>query len=181
MAADVFETYAVSLIGAVLVGALTLKGIHSAIIFPFVIGGISILASIIGIIYVNYSRLRPGTALMAGVGVSTLVSAILFIPVTRALFPVGSPIPYSQGGLYLSAVVGLFMTAIVVLITNYYTSTGLFAGPADCQSLRDRPRDKYHRRARRRACTRPFYRCSSFQRRSGSVFTRPVFMGSRSR
>jgi K(+)-stimulated pyrophosphate-energized sodium pump len=123
MAADVFETYAVSLIGAVLVGALTLSGVKAAIVYPFVLGGISIIASIIGVIFVNYTRTRPGTALMAGVGVSSLVSAILFWPATKLLFPAGTMESANAGGLYLSAFVGLVMTAIVVLITNYYTST----------------------------------------------------------
>jgi len=123
MAADVFETYAVSLIGAVLVGTLTLNGVKAAVVYPFVLGGISILASIIGVLFVNYTKLRPGTALMAGVGVSSLVSAILFWPATKLLFPAGTLATANAGGLYLSAFVGLVMTAIVVLITNYYTST----------------------------------------------------------
>jgi K(+)-stimulated pyrophosphate-energized sodium pump len=123
MAADVFETYAVSLIGAVLVGSLTLSGVNAAIVYPFVLGGISIIASIIGVVFVNYTRTRPGTALMAGVGVSSLVSAILFWPATKVLFPAGTTTAGTAGGLYLSALVGLVMTAIVVLITNYYTST----------------------------------------------------------
>jgi K(+)-stimulated pyrophosphate-energized sodium pump len=123
MAADVFETYAVSLIGAILVGALTLPGVKAVIVYPFVLGGISIIASILGVIFVNFSKARPGSALMAGVGVSSLISAVCFWPATALLFPTGSSSVYTAGGLYLSAVVGLFMTGIVVLITNYYTST----------------------------------------------------------
>ena len=62
MAADVFETYAVSLIGAILVGALTLAARSpAAIIYPFVLGGISVLGAIIGILFVNISGLKPGT------------------------------------------------------------------------------------------------------------------------
>lgn len=122
MAADVFETYAVSLIGAVLVGALTLKGFGSAVIYPFLIGGISILSSIVGVLYVNYTKQKPGTALMAGVGVSAVVSALLFWPVTALLFPAGSS-PVSSSGIYFAAIVGLVMTGVVVVITNYYTST----------------------------------------------------------
>ncbi len=127
MAADVFETYAVSLIGALLVAALTLKGSNAALVFPFLMGGISILSSIVGVMYVNVTKSKPGTALMAGVGVSTLISAVAFFVLTKMLFPVafssndGRVI--TSGGLYLSALIGLVMTAIVVLITNYYTST----------------------------------------------------------
>src|SRR3954463_3797132 len=106
MAADVFETYAVSLIGAVLVGALTLKGIHAAIIFPFVLGGISVLGAVIGILFVNFSGGRPGSVLMGAVGASGVVSAILYWPATHLLFPkpvnIGG-IDRSAGDLYLAA------------------------------------------------------------------------------
>ena len=87
MAADVFETYAVSLIGAILVGALTLGTYPAAIIYPFVLGGISVLGAIIGILFVNISGGKPATVLMGAVGASGLVSAILFWPATRMLFP----------------------------------------------------------------------------------------------
>ncbi len=126
MAADVFETYAVSLIGAILVGALTIAGNPAAIIYPFVLGGISVLGAIVGILFVNVSNLKPGTALMGAVGASALVSAILFWPATHVLFPDGvivDGLARSSNALYLSALVGLVLTFIVVLITNYYTST----------------------------------------------------------
>lgn len=126
MAADVFETYAVSLIGAVLIASLTLATTSAAAIFPFIIGGISIIGSIIGILYVNNSKANPGAALMLGVGVSGLVSAVALWPVTFNLFPAGIDIAglhYTAGGLYGAALVGLAMTGVVVLITNYYTST----------------------------------------------------------
>src|SRR5881392_2146067 len=125
MAADVFETYAVSLIGAILVGALTLPGVHSAIIYPFVLGGISIISSVVGIIFVNFSKARPASALMGGVGVSALISAVLFWPATHQLFPNGVEIAgkmRSPTDLYYASLIGLLMTGIVVVITNYYTS-----------------------------------------------------------
>jgi len=131
MAADVFETYAVSLIGAILVGALTLGSTNpeiarAAIVYPFILGGISVLGAILGIIFVNLSSLKPGTALMGAVGVSALVSAILFYPATHMMFPDGvsaGGLARSANALYLSALVGLVLTFVVVLITNYYTST----------------------------------------------------------
>ncbi|MGI9087128.1 MAG: sodium-translocating pyrophosphatase, partial [Chthoniobacterales bacterium] len=126
MAADVFETYAVSLIGAILVGALTIANDPAAIVYPFVLGGISVLGAIVGILFVNVSKLKPGTALMGAVGASALVSAVLFWPVTHLLFPNGiavGGILRSTNALYLSALVGLVLTFVVVLITNYYTST----------------------------------------------------------
>jgi K(+)-stimulated pyrophosphate-energized sodium pump len=126
MAADVFETYAVSLIGAILVGALTLGTYPAAIIFPFVLGGISVLGAIIGILFVNFSGGKPGSVLMGAVGASGLISAILYWPATHWLFP--NPVTIgglarSANDLYLASLVGLLMTGIVVVITNYYTST----------------------------------------------------------
>ncbi len=126
MAADVFETYAVSLIGAILVGALTLGTYPAAIIFPFVLGGISVLGAIIGILFVNFSGGKPGSVLMGAVGASGLISAILYWPATHWLFPdpvtIGG-VARSANDLYFASLVGLLMTGIVVVITNYYTST----------------------------------------------------------
>jgi K(+)-stimulated pyrophosphate-energized sodium pump len=126
MAADVFETYAVSLIGAILVGALTLGSYPAAVIYPFVLGGISVLGAVIGILFVNISGGRPGSVLMGAVGASGVISAILYWPATHLLFPsavtIGG-IARTAGDLYLASLVGLVMTGVVVLITNYYTST----------------------------------------------------------
>ena len=125
MAADVFETYAVSLIGAILVGALTLAAEPAAIVYPFVLGGISVLGAILGVLFVNVANGKPASMLMGAVGASALVSAILFWPATHRLFPNGLTV----GGLlrtptqlYFASVIGLVMTAVVVVITNYYTS-----------------------------------------------------------
>src|ERR1700756_548221 len=121
MAADVFETYAVSLIGAILVGALTLASEPAAIIYPFVLGGISVLGAICGILFVNISGGKPGGVLMGAVGTSALVSAILFWPATHLLFPNGvtiSGVAHSPNDLYFASIVGLGMTAVVVVITD---------------------------------------------------------------
>ncbi len=125
MAADVFETYAVSLIGAILVGALTIASSPAAVIYPFVLGGISVLGAICGVLFVSVSPGKPATVLMGAVGTSALVSAILFWPATHMLFPVGVTIAgklRSPNDLYFASLIGLLMTGIVVLITNYYTS-----------------------------------------------------------
>jgi K(+)-stimulated pyrophosphate-energized sodium pump len=125
MAADVFETYAVSLIGAILVGALTLAAEPAAIIYPFVLGGISVLGAICGVFFVNVAPGKPAPVLMGAVITNALISAVLFWPATHYLFPAGVTI----GGvlrtptqLYFASVIGLVMTAVVVAITNYYTS-----------------------------------------------------------
>jgi len=125
MAADVFETYAVSLIGAILVGALTLAAEPAAIIYPFVLGGISVLGAICGVFFVNIVGGKPAPVLMGAVITNALISAILFWPATHYLFPAGitiSGVVRSPTQLYFASVIGLVMTAVVVAITNYYTS-----------------------------------------------------------
>src|SRR2546427_4896588 len=125
MAADVFETYAVSLIGAILVGALTLAAEPAAIIYPFVLGGISVLGAICGVLFVNLTRGKPAAVLMGAVITSAIVSAILFWPATHQLFPNGltiAGVARSPTQLYFASLIGLVMTAVVVVITNYYTS-----------------------------------------------------------
>src|SRR6202166_189955 len=125
MAADVFETYAVSLIGVILVGALTIVGNPAAIVYPFVLGGISVLGAICGVLFVNVANAKPASVLMGAVGASALVSAILFWPATHQLFPNGltiAGVARSPTQLYFASLIGLVMTAVVVVITNYYTS-----------------------------------------------------------
>ncbi|HEY5706104.1 MAG TPA: sodium-translocating pyrophosphatase [Terrimicrobiaceae bacterium] len=131
MAADVFETYAVSLIGTVLVGALT-AGLGAPIVYPFLLGGFAILASVAGILFVNISNAKPANALMGGVLVSSLLSAAIFYPLTKLLFPDGLRVRdalsgteaiYSAGGIYLASLLGLLMTGAAVFITHFYTST----------------------------------------------------------
>ena len=130
MAADLFETYAVTIISAMLLGALTFQGSVSGgdeqmsliLLYPLVLGGISIVASIIGTFFV---KLHPqGTimgALYRGLIISAVLAAIAFYPVTLWLMKdVG---PYSSMAIYLSALVGLLITAALMMITEYYTST----------------------------------------------------------
>jgi K(+)-stimulated pyrophosphate-energized sodium pump len=127
MAADVFETYAVSLIGAVLVGFLTTSGGGDApLVFPFVLCGLSIISSLIGIGFVNFVKQEATKALVGGVAVSGIISALLFKWATADLFPQGLKIGermVSGDSLYYCALVGLVLTFLVVWITNYFTST----------------------------------------------------------
>ncbi len=121
MAADVFETYAVSLVGAILAGLLTLGGNPAAIVYPFVLGGISVLGAICGIFFVNVARGKPAAVLMGAVMINALVSAILFWPVTRSLFLGGVSIGgvlRSPAQLYFASLVGLVMTPVIVALTN---------------------------------------------------------------
>jgi K(+)-stimulated pyrophosphate-energized sodium pump len=117
MAADVFETYAVSLIGSILVAALGFPDAPQYVIFPFLISGLAVIASVLGILFINVGNLKPGNALLAGVGLSAGVAALLFWPLSMVLFPV------DWSSVYIPALVGLAMTFITVMITNYYTGT----------------------------------------------------------
>jgi K(+)-stimulated pyrophosphate-energized sodium pump len=127
MAADVFETYAISIIGAMLVGFLTLKDVPEAVIYPFLLGGISVIGAIAGIFYVNKRKTAPGRVLVEAVVASGVVSAILYLPVTIFLFPSSFKMGDQTHGsfeVYLAALIGLAMTGLIVVITNYYTSKG---------------------------------------------------------
>ncbi|MBE2205004.1 MAG: sodium-translocating pyrophosphatase [Chthoniobacterales bacterium] len=129
MAADVFETYAVSLIGAILIGSLTASGAsaESALIYPFLVGGVSVISAMVGIFFVNLINAAPARALQGGVLVSTLLSAAIFWPLTQTLFPNGVAITgkgdCSASSIFFASLIGLVMTYVVLLITHYYTST----------------------------------------------------------
>jgi K(+)-stimulated pyrophosphate-energized sodium pump len=126
MAADVFETYAVSLIGSVLVAALPDTAANPAyLIFPFVLSGLAVISSIIGILFINLGGLKPSNALLAGVALSAIVSALLYLPLSWIMFP-GIDTANNRPewiSIYVPSLVGLAMTFITVMITNYYTAT----------------------------------------------------------
>ncbi len=135
MAADLFETYAVTLIATMILGALMVKTDSSAaVIYPLVIGGFSIIASVIGCMCV---KIIPGkkimSALYRGLIVAGALSAIAFIPITMWIMgDVVKSVPFDMGGgqklitvwhLLGAAMVGLVLTALMVVITEYYTAT----------------------------------------------------------
>jgi len=123
MAADLFETYAVTIIATMLLGALLMPGSENALTYPLVLGGISIVASIIGTFFV---KAREGgkimNALYRGLIVSGVLSAIAFYPVTNYMMT-DSGLEYSALNIYLSTLIGLAVTAAMVVITEYYTAT----------------------------------------------------------
>jgi K(+)-stimulated pyrophosphate-energized sodium pump len=119
MAADLFETYAVTAVAVMLLGSQRFPG-TGLIVLPLSIGGISIIASIIGTLFARVGR--GGSiinALYKAVLAATVLSAIGFIPVMMA-FDGG---PFTFWELYLSAIVGLIVTFLLVAITEYYTGT----------------------------------------------------------
>jgi K(+)-stimulated pyrophosphate-energized sodium pump len=118
MAADLFETYAVTLIATMLWGGLTVATVGpNAVLYPMVLGAVSILASIIGTFFVSTSSGKIMGALYKGVIVSGVLAAIAFYFVTNALMGDDAT------NLYFAALIGLALTAAMVVITEYYTST----------------------------------------------------------
>jgi K(+)-stimulated pyrophosphate-energized sodium pump len=122
MAADLFETYAVTIIATMLLGGLLFAGrpgVETAIIYPLVLGGASIIASIIGTFFVKTSEGgKIMGALYKGVIVSGVLAAIAFWFITDAMMG-----PELRNALFGSALVGLALTAAMVVITEYYTAT----------------------------------------------------------
>jgi K(+)-stimulated pyrophosphate-energized sodium pump len=123
MAADLFETYAVTVIATMLLGALMIPAAGEATaLYPLVLGGASILGSIVATLFVRVgSSGRIMRALYRAVVLSGLLSAALFYPITYWMMADNGM--YSVGQLYGSALVGLGLTAAIVLITEYYTGT----------------------------------------------------------
>ena len=135
MAADLFETYAVTIVGSMFLAALTGFS-HAAVVLPLVLGGVSILASIVGTLVVRYRGGSLMTPLYVGVLVSAVLSAIAFYPVIDGavnnpnLGATGNDIldrvafgGNSVGELYICSLIGLVITALLVGITEYYTGT----------------------------------------------------------
>ncbi len=123
MAADLFETYAVTVIATMLLGGLMAAtvGTH-AVLYPLVLGGASIIASIIGAMFVKVSGSNPNImgALYRGVIVSAVLAAIAFYPITTQLMADSS---FGAMNLYGCALIGLVLTGVIVWITEYYTGT----------------------------------------------------------
>jgi K(+)-stimulated pyrophosphate-energized sodium pump len=120
MAADLFETYAVTLIATMLLGGLTAASLgENAALYPIVLGAVSIVASIIGTFFVSTKTGKIMPALYKGVVVSGVLAAIAFYPITMSLMgATGNAL-----NLYFAALIGLALTAAMVVITEYYTGT----------------------------------------------------------
>jgi K(+)-stimulated pyrophosphate-energized sodium pump len=129
MAADLFETYAVTMVATMLLGALLFKAqADTAVLYPLVLGGFSIIASIVGVFFVKHS---PGqkimTALYKGLIAAGVLALIAFYPITTNI--IGDGLTLADGktvtamGLYGASIIGLVLTGLMVYITEYYTAT----------------------------------------------------------
>ena len=121
MAADLFETYAVTIIATMLLGSLVASSFGAeAIIYPLVLGAVSIVASIIGTFFVKTSDGgKIMGALYKGVIVAGVIAAIAFYPITNMMMANSG----NAMGIFYSALIGLALTAAMVVITEYYTGT----------------------------------------------------------
>ncbi len=129
MAADLFETYAVTIIATMLLGSLLVTGDNAAnaMVYPLVLGGVSIIASIIGTFFVNA---REGGKIMNALYRGLMVAGVLAIPafyfVTTQMFGEGVMVGgtmVSSMNLFFASLIGLALTAAMVVITEYYTAT----------------------------------------------------------
>jgi K(+)-stimulated pyrophosphate-energized sodium pump len=130
MAADLFETYAVTSVAVMLLGVLTFSESAQVAIYPLVIGAVAILASIVGALSVRTRSGNVEAALYRGLAVSGLLSAAAFYPVTKWLMGDLNPLSTdltasvpSVGDLWLCSLIGVAVTAFLFVITDYYTST----------------------------------------------------------
>jgi K(+)-stimulated pyrophosphate-energized sodium pump len=118
MAADLFETYAVTIVATMLLGGLTMhaEGANVAV-YPLALGAASIVASIIGTFFVRVTGGKIMNALYKGVVVSALLSGVAFYFITKNLMP------EQASSLFACTIVGLALTAALIVITEYYTAT----------------------------------------------------------
>jgi K(+)-stimulated pyrophosphate-energized sodium pump len=130
MAADLFETYAVTAVAVMLLGVITFNETTQVALYPLVLGGVSIVASVIGTFAVRSRAGNVERALYQGLIVSGALAAAAFYPITRWLMDGisfkavgGSVHAPSVGDLYLCCLIGIGVTAFLFVITDYYTST----------------------------------------------------------
>jgi K(+)-stimulated pyrophosphate-energized sodium pump len=127
MAADLFETYAVTTIAAMFLGNLLFNHNSDAIMYPLILGGLSIIASIVGTLFVKVgSDNNPMKALYKGLYATIALVTLMVVGVTMKFFPEGftyGNASISMMGLIGSVLTGVVVTMAMVWITDYYTST----------------------------------------------------------
>ena len=123
MAADLFETYVVTAVAAILLGTLYFPGYENAVLYPLALAGVSIIASILGTFFVKLGKSNNIMgALYKGLAASAILATIAFYFITP-MFMEGNPLGISSNALFGAALVGILVTAALVIITDYYTSS----------------------------------------------------------
>ncbi|OGH80744.1 MAG: sodium-translocating pyrophosphatase [Candidatus Magasanikbacteria bacterium RIFCSPLOWO2_02_FULL_44_11] len=121
MAADLFETYAITIIAAMVLGDLLFPTNDKILIFPLVLGGVSMIASILGTFFIRLGKSNNVmAALYKGLAAAGVIALIAFYPITW-WFVFKTGLIFSH--VYFSAVIGLVLTAAIIWLTEYYTST----------------------------------------------------------
>lgn len=128
MAADLFETYAVTVVATMVLAALTIQNVPSLgenlVLYPLALGGVSIIASIIGCFFVKSSEGgKIMSALYRGLTVAGVLALIAYYPITQWLVGAGDGKLITTMSMFGCAVIGLVLTAVLVWITEYYTGT----------------------------------------------------------
>lgn len=129
MAADLFETYAVTAIAAMILGSLVFPDFANAVIYPLALGAISIIASILGIFFVRLGakdkNKKAGEvnimgALYKGLIASSVIALLAFYPITKMIMADNGI--YSFQNIFLTSLIGIAVTAAMVIVTEYYTA-----------------------------------------------------------
>lgn len=121
MAADVFETYVVTAIAAILLGEFMFPGLDQVISYPLVLMSSAIFASIAGSLLTRLTGKRIMGTLYQGLAVTIIISSLAFYVITNSLWGLNSPVPAIN--LFLSTIIGIAVTAGMMVITEYYTGT----------------------------------------------------------
>jgi K(+)-stimulated pyrophosphate-energized sodium pump len=167
MAADLFETYVITAVAAMILGHLTFPGNPAVLFYPMLIGAISIVASIVGTWFVRLSGNGVMKALYQGLIVSMIVSVAGFYVLTNGIFPQGLG-AISSFNLFLTSLIGLIVTIGLVCYNRILHFKKLFSCKNDCASIYNRARNKCY------CWTCGFYEINnapdSFNRRSNFGF-----------
>ena len=121
MAADLFETYVVTAVAAMILGGLVFKNFSAAVTYPLILGGVSVLASLVGTMVIKLGQIKNYGRALSRFDCIRSACCYCFYFVTKSVMADNGL--YSATNIYLSALIGLVVTGLLVVITEYYTST----------------------------------------------------------
>jgi K(+)-stimulated pyrophosphate-energized sodium pump len=122
MAADLFETYVVTMVGAMVFGALAFKGVTNALFYPLAIGAVSIVTSLVGTSFIRLGGKQSIIgAMYRGLMVTAVLAAAILYPITEKML--GGVLPFPALNVWFTAVIGLALAVVIFIITQYYTDS----------------------------------------------------------